>query len=57
MFRAADALRGRGVATMTLAVAGGREVPRTVSDATDATVPSPESFVNLLRTVAVSFDA
>jgi trehalose 6-phosphate phosphatase len=57
MFRAADALRGRGVATLTLAVAGGREVPRRVSDATDATLPSPESFVNLLRIVAASFDA
>lgn len=57
MFRAADILRGRGVATLTLAVAGGREVPRSVSDAADATVPSPESFVNLLRTVAASLDA
>jgi trehalose 6-phosphate phosphatase len=57
MFRAADILRVRGVATLTLAVAGGREVPRSVRRAADATVPSPESFVNLLRIVATSLAA
>jgi trehalose 6-phosphate phosphatase len=49
MFRAADVLRGRGLAILAVAVAGGSEVPRDVADAADATVASPDSLIELLR--------
>ncbi|MEX1155526.1 MAG: trehalose-phosphatase [Chloroflexota bacterium] len=55
MFHAADALRAQGLATLTLAVAGGAEVSRAVSDAADVTVPSPEALARVLRGVAESF--
>lgn len=54
MFHAADALRAQGLATLTLAVAGGAEVTRAVSDAADVTVPSPEALARVLRGVAVA---
>jgi len=49
MFHAADALRSQGLATLTLAVAGGAEVSRAVSDAADVTVSSPEVLVRILQ--------
>lgn len=54
MFHAADALRAQGLATLTVAVAGGAEVSRAVSDAADVTVPSPEALVGVLEGVAAS---
>ncbi|MDH4334867.1 MAG: trehalose-phosphatase [Chloroflexota bacterium] len=54
MFHAADALRAQGVSTLTLAVAGGVEVSRAVSDAADVTVPSPEALVRILQGVTAS---
>ena len=54
MFHAADALRAQGLATLTLAVGGGTEVSRAVSDAADVTVPSPEALVSVLLSVATS---
>ena len=55
MFVAADALRAQGLATLSLAVAGGAEVSRAVSDAADVTVASPEALAQVLRGVAESF--
>ncbi|MEO6060271.1 MAG: trehalose-phosphatase [Candidatus Limnocylindria bacterium] len=54
MFQAADALRAQGLSTLTLAVAGGVEVSRAVSDAADVTVASPEALIQVLQGVAVS---
>lgn len=54
MFRATDALRARGLSTLTLAVAGGAEVSRAVSDAADVTVSSPEVLIRILQGAASS---
>jgi trehalose 6-phosphate phosphatase len=54
MFHAADALRAQGLATLSLAVAGGAEVSRAVSDAADVTVASPEALIQVLQGVTAS---
>ena len=52
MFRVARELRGRGLRSVVLAIAGSDEVPSSVSGAADATLVDPAAFADLLKALA-----